>query len=107
VADADFCELYTFANGLWQIAQGYVILSLPPSETAMNRYERRPLSAGEAELEYLDGEIRVLRPGTFVRCAATGVPIPIEDLRYWNVDLQEPYANHEAKLLRMGMKLDK
>ena len=41
----------------------------------MNRYERQPLSAGEAEIEYLDGDIRVLRPGAFVRCAATGVPI--------------------------------
>jgi hypothetical protein len=73
----------------------------------MNRYERRPLSAGEAEVEYLDGEIRVLRPGTFVRCAVTGIAIPIEDLRYWNVDLQEAYANHEAKLQRMGIKLGK
>ena len=78
-----------------------------PREAEMNRYERRPLSAGEAEVEYLDGEIRILRPGTFVRCAVTGVPIPVEDLRYWNVDLQEAYANHEAKLQRMGVKLGK
>ena len=73
----------------------------------MNRYERQPLSAGEAEIEYLDGDIRVLRPGAFVRCAATGVPIPLEDLRYWSVDLQEPYASHHAKLLRMGIKAGK
>jgi len=73
----------------------------------MNRYERQPLAAGEAELEYLDGDIRVLRPGAFVRCAATGVPIPIEDLRYWNVDLQEPYVSYQAKLQRMGIKIDK
>ena len=59
----------------------------------MNRYERRPIAAGEAEVEYLDGEFRILRPGAFVRCAATGVAIRIEDLRYWNVDLQEPYAS--------------
>lgn len=73
----------------------------------MNRYERRPTSAGEAEVEYLDGEIRVLRPGTFVRCAATGVPIPLEDLRYWDVDLQEPYASPAAKLKRLGIMLGK
>lgn len=52
-------------------------------------------------MEYLDGEFRILRPGAFVRCAATGVAIRIEDLRYWNVDLQEPYASPEAKLLRL------
>jgi hypothetical protein len=71
----------------------------------MNRYERRPTSAGEAEVEYLDGDLRVLRTGTFVRCAVTGVPIPLEDLRYWNVDLQEAYASPEAKLQRLGFTL--
>jgi hypothetical protein len=70
----------------------------------MNRYERRPLSVDEAELEYLNGEFRVLRPGSFVRCAATGLAIKLEDLRYWNVDLQEPYASPQAKLQRLGIK---
>jgi len=73
----------------------------------MNRFDRRPVAAGEAEVEYLDGEIRVLRAGAYVRCAATGVPIPLEDLRYWNVDLQEAYASPEAKLRRLGLKLHK
>jgi hypothetical protein len=73
----------------------------------MNRFERRPVSTGEAEVEYLDGEIRVLRPGAYVRCAATGTPISIEDLRYWNVDLQEAYASPEAKLQKLGLKLRK
>jgi hypothetical protein len=71
----------------------------------MNRYERRPISVGEAEVEYLDGEVRILRPGAFVRCAVTGAPIRLEDLRYWNVDLQEPYASPEAKLKRLGLEL--
>jgi hypothetical protein len=56
--------------------------------------------AGEAEVKYLDGDFRVVRPGTFVRCAVTGEPIPLEELRYWNVDLQEAYATPEAVLLR-------
>ncbi len=73
----------------------------------MNRYERRPISAGEAEVEYLDGEIRILRSGAYVRCAVTGTPIPLDDLRYWNVDLQEAYASPEAKLQKLGLKLGK
>jgi hypothetical protein len=28
------------------------------------------------------------------------VPIPLEELKYWSVDLQEPYANPEAVLQR-------
>lgn len=68
----------------------------------MNRFERRPSAAAEATLDYLDGEFRIVRPGAFVRCAVTGVPIPLDELRYWNVALQEPYAGPEAKLVRLG-----
>ena len=68
----------------------------------MNRFERQPQSAVEAEVEYLDGDFRVRRPGAFVRCAVTGQPIALEDLRYWNVDRQEPYSSPQAKLQRLG-----
>jgi hypothetical protein len=50
----------------------------------------------QATLQYLDGEYRVLTQGTYVICAVTGVQIPVEDLRYWNVDLQEAYANADV-----------
>ncbi|HEX4768836.1 MAG TPA: DUF2093 domain-containing protein [Lichenihabitans sp.] len=69
----------------------------------MNRYERRPVMAAEAEIEYGDGEFRVVRPGSFVRCGATGAPIPLEELRYWNVERQEAYATPQAKLMRLGI----
>jgi hypothetical protein len=35
-----------------------------------------------------------------VRCAVTGAEIPLEELRYWSVDLQEAYASPEAVLQR-------
>jgi hypothetical protein len=70
----------------------------------MNRFERQPQAAVEAEVEYRDGDFRVRRPGTFVRCAVTGEPIPLEELRYWNVDLQEAYGSPQAKLTRLGIK---
>jgi hypothetical protein len=66
----------------------------------MNRFERNVAQAGEAKLRYLDGEFQVLSPGSYVRCAVTGNPIAIEDLRYWSVELQEPYANAEVSLRR-------
>ncbi len=74
------------------------------NRSIMNRIDRQPLSADEAEVEYLDGEYRIRKPGAYVRCAVTGDPIPLEDLRYWNVDLQEPYAGPHAKLLKLGVK---
>lgn len=70
----------------------------------MNRFDRRPTQASEAVLEYLDGDFKVVKPGAYVRCAVTGIPIPVEELRYWNVDLQEAYAGPHAKLLRLGIE---
>jgi len=67
----------------------------------LNRYDRSSPMAGEAEVKYLDGDFRVVRPGAFVRCAVTGVPIPLEELKYWNVELQEAYASPEAVLQRL------
>jgi hypothetical protein len=66
----------------------------------LNRQDRRPPMAGEAEIRYLDGDFRVVRPGAFVRCAVTGMPIPLEELKYWSVDLQEAYATPQAVLQR-------
>jgi hypothetical protein len=54
----------------------------------------------QAVLQYLDGEYRILTQGTYVVCAITGVQIPLDDLRYWNVDLQEAYANADAAMKR-------
>lgn len=66
----------------------------------LNRYDRPSPMAGEAELRYLDGDFRVIRPGAFVRCAVTGTPIALEELKYWSVDAQEAYATPEAVLAR-------
>lgn len=47
----------------------------------------------EAKLRYLDADYQVLREGEFVRCAATGEPIKLDNLRYWNVGRQEAYGS--------------
>lgn len=52
----------------------------------------------EAKIKYLDGDFEVLAPGNFVLCAVTGMQIPLEELRYWSVDRQEPYVDAEASL---------
>ena len=66
----------------------------------MNQMERDFRPDGLAEIEYLDGEYRVIKPGSFVYCAVTGEPIPLEALRYWSVDLQEAYATPAIALRR-------
>ncbi len=55
---------------------------------------------GEARLEFLDGDFRVIAPGAYVVCAMTGEHIPLDELKYWSVDRQEAYASPEAVLQR-------
>ncbi|HWL03503.1 MAG TPA: DUF2093 domain-containing protein [Xanthobacteraceae bacterium] len=61
----------------------------------LNRFDR---SSGEADIQFLDGDFRIVRPGAFVRCAVTGAPIPLDELKYWNVDRQEAYASIEIAM---------
>lgn len=66
----------------------------------MNRIEKFFGLRNEAKIRYLDGEFEVLSPGDFVRCAVTGQPITLPDLRYWSVDAQEAYASAEISVQR-------
>ena len=56
-----------------------------------------PSGHGEAQVQYLDGDFRVISPGTYVRCAMTDARIPLDELKYWSVDLQEAYARPERR----------
>ncbi|AKM08337.1 DUF2093 domain-containing protein [Pelagerythrobacter marensis] len=58
-------------------------------------------SGGEAKLAYGPNGFRVLRAGQHVFCAVTGEAVPLEELRYWSVELQEPYASAEIATRRM------
>ncbi|WP_407048264.1 DUF2093 domain-containing protein [Methyloraptor flagellatus] len=65
----------------------------------MNRYEN-PRSGGEARIRYLDGDYQILSPGAFVRCAVTGLPIAVDELKYWSVERQEAYIDAASSLKR-------
>ncbi len=54
----------------------------------------------EAQVQYGDNEVTILRQGLFVRCAVTGERITLDELRYWSVDLQEAYRGPEEALRR-------
>ncbi|MFN8831669.1 MAG: DUF2093 domain-containing protein [Labrys sp. (in: a-proteobacteria)] len=66
----------------------------------MNRPDRPP-PPGEAHVEFLDGDYRIIKPGSFVRCAVTGAAVPLDELRYWSVERKEAYASREAVLQRL------
>ncbi len=66
----------------------------------LKRFQNPLSGATEAKLVYEDGDYQVLKHGTFVKCAVTGDPIHLDDLRYWSVELQEPYKTAEISLRR-------
>ncbi len=54
-----------------------------------------------ARLKYLNNSFEIIENGTHVICAVSGKKISLENLNYWNVDLQEPYYSYlEANLKR-------
>jgi len=51
-----------------------------------------------ARLHYMPYSFRVLQAGDHVLCAVTGQKIALEDLRYWSIARQEPYASADASV---------
>lgn len=46
-----------------------------------------------ARLHYMANGFRVLASGDHVVCAVSGARIALDDLRYWSVARQDPYAS--------------
>ena len=44
-----------------------------------------------AKIKYLPNNFEVIETGDYVECAISGKKINLEDLTYWNVELQEAY----------------
>jgi len=47
-----------------------------------------------AKLKYLPNNFQVIDDGDHVLCAISGKEIRLEELNYWNVDLQEAYYSY-------------
>jgi hypothetical protein len=56
----------------------------------------------EARLHYMPGTFRILTHGDHVRCAVTGQPIPLDELRYWSVARQQAYSSAELSVKAEG-----
>ncbi len=45
----------------------------------------------KAKLQFKHNSFDIIEEGDFVVCAISGKEIPLKDLSYWNVELQEAY----------------
>lgn len=54
-----------------------------------------------ATLFFQPNGFRVVSPGNHVICAVSGDKVPLETLRYWSVDRQEPYASADIATRRL------
>jgi hypothetical protein len=59
----------------------------------------------KAKLIFKHNYFEIVEEGDYVLCAITGKKIPLSNLNYWNVDLQEAYfspieANERLKSIK-------
>jgi len=47
-----------------------------------------------AKIKYLPNNFEVIENGDHVICAISGKKISLDQLNYWNVELQEPYFSY-------------
>ena len=54
-----------------------------------------------AKIKYLPNNFEIIEEGDYVECSISSKKIPINDLTYWNVELQEAYFSYkEASVKR-------
>ncbi len=58
-----------------------------------------------AKLEYLPNNFKVLEQGDHVICAVSGKKIYLDQLTYWNVELQEPYFSYKEAFTKNELLL--
>ena len=53
-----------------------------------------------AEIVLEHGHFRIKKSGDYVECSITKEKIPLQELKYWNVDLQEVYTSPAIAMQR-------
>ena len=49
-----------------------------------------------AKLKFMPNKFEIINDGDHVICAVSGKKISLNELSYWNVDLQEAYFSYKA-----------
>ena len=57
-----------------------------------------------AKIKYFPNNFQIIESGDYVICAVSNKEISIENLTYWNVELQEAYYSYKEALKREKLK---
>ena len=59
-----------------------------------------------AKIKYLANNFEIIENGDYVLCSISGKLIKLEELNYWNIELQEAYFSYKEAYLKKEL-LDK
>ena len=66
------------------------------------------MNGTKAKLKFGPNTFEIIKKGDYVECAVSGKNIPLQNLEYWNVELQEAYFSpKEVKIRFEKIKLKK
>ena len=49
------------------------------------------MNGNKAKIKFYPNNFEIIKDGDYVLCAVSGKSIPLNQLTYWNVELQEAY----------------
>ena len=59
-----------------------------------------------AKIKYLPNKFEIIKEGDHVICAVSGKKISLDELTYWNVELQEAYFSYKEAFLKNESIID-
>ena len=66
------------------------------------------MNRNKAKLKFHPNNFEIIEEGDYVVCAISGKNIPLNQLAYWNVELQEAYySSKEAKIRFQQIQIKK
>ena len=66
------------------------------------------MNRNKAKLKFHPNNFEIIQEGDYVVCAVSGKNIPLNQLTYWNVELQEAYYSpKEAKIRFQQIQIKK
>ena len=58
------------------------------------------MNSNKAKIKFYPNNFEIIEKGDYVVCAVSGKKIPINQLTYWNVELQEAYYSPKEAQIR-------